>query len=306
MDNLCHTLVGAAMAQAGLKRQTRFGMAALLVSANLPDLDVLVFATDMPAVAVRRGWTHGVFAQVALPAVLAAVLLLLDRLRPPGGAGAPRVRAAALLALAYAGVLSHVFLDYLNTYGIRLLMPLSDRWFYGDAVFIVDPWLWLTLGAGVMLARRRAAERPARVALALAAIYIGLMLLSASAARRQVRDAWVSARGAEPHALMVGPAPINPFRKQVIADAGDAYVSGSFDWRTRETRFAPSLVPKNGAHPAVAYAREQERVRAVLAWSRFPYFVVEPDAGGARVTLRDMRFGARFSPGGADVVVPDP
>ena len=31
-------------------------------------------------------------------------------------------------------------------------MPFSDRWFYGDTLFIVDPWLWLILGGAVMLA----------------------------------------------------------------------------------------------------------------------------------------------------------
>ena len=49
-------------------------------------------------------------------------------------------------------MLSHPFLDWLNNYGVRLLMPFSDRWFYGDTLFIVDPWLWLILGGGVMLA----------------------------------------------------------------------------------------------------------------------------------------------------------
>ena len=37
-------------------------------------------------------------------------------------------------------------LDWLNTYGVRLLMPFDGRWFYGDALFIVDPWVWLLLG----------------------------------------------------------------------------------------------------------------------------------------------------------------
>ncbi|MGE5198160.1 MAG: metal-dependent hydrolase, partial [Rhodospirillaceae bacterium] len=47
---------------------------------------------------------------------------------------------------------SHPFLDWLNNYGVRLLMPFSERWFYGDTLFIVDPWLWLILGGAVMLA----------------------------------------------------------------------------------------------------------------------------------------------------------
>jgi len=43
----------------------------------------------------------------------------------------------------------------MNTYGIRLLMPFDERWFYGDTLFIIDPWIWLVLAAGVLLARQR-------------------------------------------------------------------------------------------------------------------------------------------------------
>ena len=67
MDNLCHTLIGAALGDAGLKRRTRFGSATLMIASNLPDLDVLVFATGTPSVAFRRGWTHGILADALLP-----------------------------------------------------------------------------------------------------------------------------------------------------------------------------------------------------------------------------------------------
>jgi len=89
MDNICHTLVGAAFGEAGLKRHTRFGNATLMIAANFPDVDVLAFATDIPAVALRRGWTHGVLGQALLPLVLTAVMLGVDRMfraqddRPP-------------------------------------------------------------------------------------------------------------------------------------------------------------------------------------------------------------------------------
>ena len=69
MDNLCHTLVGWAMGEAGLKRKTRYGNAALMIAANLPDIDVLVFLTSTPSVEFRRGWTHGILAQLVLPIV---------------------------------------------------------------------------------------------------------------------------------------------------------------------------------------------------------------------------------------------
>jgi inner membrane protein len=293
MDNVCHTLVGAAIGEAGLKHTTRFGMPALLIASNLPDVDVLSFALDTPAVALRRGWTHGVVAQVALPLVFTGVLLLLDRLWKPSRPGPP-ARAAALAVVGYAGVLSHVALDWLNTYGVRLLKPLSETWFYGDAVFIVDPWLWLACGAGVFLSRRRRSWRPARIALVVSALYIGGMIVSARAARAIVWDAWVRERGTPPRALMVGPAPLDPLRKTVIVDGGDAYERGRFSWWPRTVVFDGRPVPKRASEPPAERAREDRDVRAILVWSRFPYYEIEHLPQGTRVTIADMRFGARL------------
>jgi inner membrane protein len=60
------------------------------------------------------------------------------------------------LGLAYIGVLSHPFLDWLNTYGVRVLMPFDGRWLYGDTLFILDPWLWLLMAASVVFVHSRA------------------------------------------------------------------------------------------------------------------------------------------------------
>ena len=89
MDNLCHTLTGAALGKAGLAERTRFGMATLMVAANLPDIDVGVFLTDTLPVSFRRGWTHGVLAQVTLPIVLACVMWAIAA---PGRTRPHRVR----------------------------------------------------------------------------------------------------------------------------------------------------------------------------------------------------------------------
>jgi inner membrane protein len=296
VDNLCHTLVGAAIGAAGLRRTTRFASATLMIAANLPDLDVLVFATDTPSIEFRRGWTHGVLAQMVLPVALTGIMLLIGRLRPPrvaSGEGtlAPPLRAPWLLALSYLGLYSHVFLDYLNTYGIRLLTPFDWGWFYGDAVFIMDPWLWLTLGLGVWLSRERRSPMPARAALTIAAVYIGAMLVSASAARAIVLDAWTDARGMAPVAAMVGPVAVTPFDRQVIIDAGDHYETGEFRWLAApRVAFHPGRVAKNQGREEVRTARQSPAFRSFLVWSRFPFFQFEANPAGTRVSVGDMRF----------------
>ena len=317
MDNLCHTLVGAALGEAGLKRRTRFGNAVLMISANLPDLDVLVFATSTPAVSFRRGWTHGILAQLLLPIALTAVTMVINRIRPAPATrppdDVPPFRAAWVLVLSYIGVFSHVLLDYLNNYGVRLLAPFDWRWFYGDAVFIVDPWLWLVLGAGTWLSWKRRRAAPARGALVFATAYTVAMLLSARAAREAVVRTWEQARGTAPVALMVGPRPITPFTRDVIVDAGDHYETGLFSWTTDGVTFEGQRIPKNADLPPVRTAAEMPSVRAFLTWARFPFWTVEPADGGTRVTVGDMRFAgfgalriagsrARFA---AEVTVPD-
>lgn len=301
MDNLCHTLVGAAFGEAGLKARTRFGNPVLMIAANLPDIDVLSFVADTPAVALRRGMTHGVLAQGLLPIALTGVVLLVDGWWPPRH-GTTRARAAPLLLLSYIGVLSHVGLDWLNNYGVRLLMPYSNRWFYGDSVFIVDPWLWLALGLGAFLARRRVRPMMATLGLLAASAYIGAMVLSGRSARDHVLEQWEREHGRPPRALMVGPSFLNPLRRTIIVDAGDHYRIGHLSWWPRGVHFNPHAVPSNEDAPAAVRARADPRVRAVLVWARFPYYQLSPVEEGTRVFLGDMRFMARV--GGISVLVP--
>src|SRR5690606_12985534 len=66
-----------------------------------------------------------------------------------------RARAGPLLGVTTLAVLTHPTLDWLNNYGMRWLMPFDGRWFYGDALFIIDPWVWLALG-GLLFLRHSA------------------------------------------------------------------------------------------------------------------------------------------------------
>ena len=126
----------------------------LLVAANAPDVDVSCYLVGPDfALGTRRGWTHGVLAALVLPFLVAGLALLWRRWR--GRSSGVRARWGPVLLLAAVGVWSHPLLDLLNVYGIRLLAPFDWTWFYGDAVYIVDPWLWLVLGGAVFLVRSR-------------------------------------------------------------------------------------------------------------------------------------------------------
>jgi inner membrane protein len=153
VDPLTHTLVGASLASTRLGKTTRFATVTLVVGTNLPDLDVLsYFAGGDAALGFRRGWTHGALALAILPALFALALWLWSHFRP---ATKPTASLSPiwLFGLSYLAILTHPVLDWLNTYGMRWLMPFDGTWFYGDAVFIMDPWIWLLLGGGCLIGR---------------------------------------------------------------------------------------------------------------------------------------------------------
>ncbi len=157
MDPIAHSLAGATLAQTGLKRLTPLATATLVIGANLPDIDaaVTVLGSDT-SLLLRRGLTHGVLALVVLPVLLTLAMMGYDRFwRRRRSPDKEAVKLKGLLILSYIGVLSHPFLDWLNTYGVRLLMPFDGRWFYGDTLFIIDAWMWLLMGATVVFAHSR-------------------------------------------------------------------------------------------------------------------------------------------------------
>jgi inner membrane protein len=151
MDPITHTLTGVAIGRTGVARTTPLAMAALMIGANLPDVDIAAsFAGADASLGWRRGWSHGPLGLLLLPLVLIGCLWGWRRLT--GRPGDAPIHYGKLTLIAYGAALTHPLLDWLNTYGVRLFMPFSGEWYYGDAVFIVDPWLWLVLAGPALLA----------------------------------------------------------------------------------------------------------------------------------------------------------
>ena len=326
MDNLSHSLVGLALGQAGLASRTRYATATLLVAVNLPDVDALLYFASDPVLSLahRRGWTHGVLALVVLPLLLATAVAWWDsvrrrRVRRAGRSAPPPATWRDLALLATAGVWSHTLLDWLNSYGVRVLMPFRDEWFYGDGMFIVDPWLWFALTAGIVLSWRRrrrerrhyrrgpGAGRAARVALALSAAYAALLVASAAGGGRVVERLVREAGGRPARRVMAGPVALTPFRRHVVRDFefGDSYEVGTLTWLPRPRYTVTGQIPTDAPKPLAQAATRTARGRAYLGWSRFPVLTEDPARPG-RVRFDDARYAQGSRAGWAAITVDVP
>ena len=292
MDNLTHSFAGALLAQMGLKKLSGRATSTLVIAANIPDIDAVASVLGTQSLAIRRGITHGPIALALLPLVLTGLVLLWNRWRPVD----QPVRFWPLLLCAYVGTLSHPALDWLNSYGIRLLEPFSSTWYAGDTLFIVDVWIWITLVGCWWWSRRREKrggdwQRPAWLGFAAIGGYIFANgLVTGHAERTTAR--MVARDGAAPDLVVANPVPIAFWRRTMLWRDSEFYRSGRYSVGSGVKLDEPAL-PLPSRAVIEAEARGRPDVRAFLFWSRMPIVVYRD----RKPFLADQRFNSELTRG---------
>ena len=306
MDNLTHSLFGALMGQMGLKKKTGLAMPALIIGANLPDLDTACFfwLDGVEHLGFRRGLTHGPLAMVFLPLLLALLLKAFDSWQTDRGkrpVGRLPIDFKWLYLLSLIGCLSHPALDWLNVYGVRLLEPFSSRWFYGDVLFIIDVWLWFLLGFGIWHSLNHEKEnlnwqRTGRIWMYLSLIYIGFNgLISASTAYGGSADR-------KPDEVISSPVVFWFWEREVLWREGRVWWFEKHDFinNTREPMSAVRSLCSRSAIDRAAQATSEGR--AYMFWSRAP---IAERAEDGTIVVRDARFYDPRARGRFEVSLPE-
>lgn len=144
-DNITHGLAAALLAQAGF--QQRYGAiatVALVVGSELPDIDALFkLAGPVAGFVHHRGITHSILGGLVLALLGAAGFWSVRRTQPYW----------RLVWLVYIGVLLHIGMDYLTSYGTQIFLPFNARHYTSDTVFIVDYCYTAIMITGLLLVR---------------------------------------------------------------------------------------------------------------------------------------------------------
>jgi inner membrane protein len=186
MDNVTHSLAGLVLAESAVRLRVRATGAApsprfravaaisSMIAANLPDADLFytgVGGDRLKYMLHHRGYTHTLIVAIVGALVMWGAAALVLRFR--GRASRMPGDVPWLGALLLVSTLSHLALDWTNSYGVHLLWPFNDRWSYGDAVFIAEPWFWAVT---IPMLVASSTSRVARVLLSLV-LLIGLALV---------------------------------------------------------------------------------------------------------------------------------
>ncbi len=167
MDNLTHTLLGVVVAETAarfiptaksvLPEATRRNLyvALMVVGGNLPDLDSLyagITGGTLGYLLHHRGHTHTVLGAIVISLLMLAATLAWLRWRRLPSSAPDRWW---LVCIALLAPLLHIAMDATNEYGVHPFWPFNNAWFYGDAVFIIEPLFWAAAAPLVFLLRSR-------------------------------------------------------------------------------------------------------------------------------------------------------
>jgi inner membrane protein len=170
LDNLTHTLVGVLIGESaahatrtrasGLAADTRRNLfvGVMAIGSNVPDLDFIhsrITDSKLDYLLHHRGHTHTILGALAIGALLYLACEAWCRLRRYT---LDRTDRAQLLGIALLASLLHIGLDATNSYGVHPFWPFDNRWYYGDAVFIVEPSFWAACAPLVFVLRSLAAK----------------------------------------------------------------------------------------------------------------------------------------------------
>src|SRR5262245_21123445 len=163
MFNSTHTLIGLCVARTGLDRLAPQAIWTAAVAANLPDIDIVTAINGMDSyITLHRGITHGLIGIPLLSLALAAFMYWVTG------------KFLGHFVVALVAMATHPLLDFTNTYGIRPFYPFSQQWYFGDLLFVIDPYLDLLLIAGLIVSAYvpRHRQLVAAISLGLSGAYV--------------------------------------------------------------------------------------------------------------------------------------
>lgn len=165
MDSITQGVLGAAAAQAVLKRRLPQAGWIGAIGGMVADLDIFIRSFSDPTVGwvFHRHFTHSLFF-IPFGGLIAAIpFLLMSRFR--------QQRRDVILA-SIIGYATHAPLDMFTSYGTQLFWPFTDLRVALDWVAIVDPVYTIPLWIGVLWTARARDPKFARIALLLTTLYI--------------------------------------------------------------------------------------------------------------------------------------
>lgn len=297
MDSLTHALLGAAIGESVLGRETgKKVLAAGAFTALVPDIDVFLglFMSDIDKLVFHRGITHSFVFIIFTSPLLGWLCRRADAFLSRRKASSRPASASFLqwTFLALITQLSHILLDSFTSYGTQIYLPFTSEAIALSTISIIDPLFTLPLLLAVSalsLLRRGLPFRHliSTVALLLSCLYLGGTIINKLYVEKQFMNAFSEA-GIEVAKTDIKPTLFNNLLWRGIGreQGTDVYHTGYFSLADGKAEI--KLYRLEGHHHRIA-GWQSKRGMQRLRWVSEGFYQIEQHPDG--FVFNDLRFG---------------
>jgi len=220
-DNFTHSLVALFVGiilihYLKFKGNNKLPIIAVIIAGNLPDIDFIfrIFGAAF-YFTNHRVLTHSVFGQIILALILALIFAYVVKQK----------QFFKYLLLSLAGIIVHVFLDIITSFGTVVLYPFSEaRWAF-SIIPIFDIFIISIFLVGLWFLK---VQPEHRIKIAKATLFIFLVfLLFKTGLHFQAKEATIDLKDYD-HVEVV-PHFFNPFGWKAIVFESNSYLIADFD-----------------------------------------------------------------------------
>lgn len=291
MDNITHSLTGALAAKViettkvaepldRSQRRTMFWL--LVISANLPDADVVMrfFGEPLYPLQYHRGITHSLVFSPIFALLPALLFYLLGKWK----------NFKVLWAIAFAGIVLHIFFDLITAFGTQIFAPLSTARYSLDWMFIIDPLFTGILGLILLLGKivSRYKHRIAHVGGILVLAYFCAEFVSHTIAfnilERELTQHDVSATK-----VSILAQPLSIFSWMGLAQTETKVLQTFFNVFNSNPEFSFKRF-ENANDEFVSHAMQTEEAKWFMRFARHPWIRSISDSASHIVQFRDLQF----------------
>jgi inner membrane protein len=255
-----------------------------ILAQSIPDIDFIVSSwMDTPsALLAHRGFTHSILFAVTITVLMA---LLSNRLHRPHNISFTR-----WFFFFAAAILSHIFLDTFNNYGVGLLEPFQHSRISFNTIYVADPFFSIAPGIALVMLfvlKQKNNKRKYwwKFGLGLSGLYLCYCVINKYIIDRDVKKQF-ALENISYSRYFTTPAPLQNWLWFVVAGNDSGYYTGYRSIFDRTNKMHFQYFARNAA--LLNTVPDKKEVQQLISFSQQFYTVEKRED---TLVFNDLRFG---------------
>lgn len=277
MDPVTHAVIGLGISTFSSQTVSLDNPLTLgcMIGAVAPDLDIITrYKGDYHYIKHHRGFTHSIIGLGIISGIIAFILSFIFK----------EHLFKDIFLWTLLGSLSHSFFDYLNSYGVRFLLPVSNKRFSASLLMLYDPII-IVLCMGLIFIKGSSITK-IFISLIITVTYLGIRMILKIKSRNHLENHYKKQYIIKK--INVLPSLMNPIKWDFIIETESYNIVGQINSLTKKINIRKKLRKIN--HELISYIDTTILGKYFFEFTPIRHFYIEENNESIIFQIIDLRY----------------